>query len=79
MSSPVSFRAQLGRPLALDADIPDHAAFPLYAPAFTLDVPAGTAPDQNTDAGLAHAERVFTCAADAIRARMEGAGARQPP
>ena len=79
MSSPVSFLAQLGRPLALDADIPDHAAFPLYAPSFTLDVPAGTAPDQNTDTGLAHAERVFACAADAIRARMEGAGARQPP
>lgn len=43
---------QLGRPLTLDADIPDHAAFPLYAPSFTLEVPAGNAPDRNEDAYL---------------------------
>jgi histone deacetylase 8 len=39
----------LGRPLSLETEIPDHVAFPLYAPSFTLDVPPGNMQDLNTD------------------------------
>ena len=44
-----------------------HAAFPLYAPSFTLDVPASAhRPDENTPAYLDHVERAF----DAVVQRM---------
>ncbi|KAI0746555.1 histone deacetylase complex protein [Daedaleopsis nitida] len=68
----------LGRPLALDADIPDHAAFPLYAPSFTLDVPAGNIQDQNTDVYLAHVEHVFDGIVEALSARMRPASSDAP-
>ncbi|KIJ61496.1 hypothetical protein HYDPIDRAFT_96532 [Hydnomerulius pinastri MD-312] len=49
-------------PLPLDTPIPDHRAFPLYQPSFTLDVPAGNMQDQNSEEYLqdveTHYERV---------------------
>ena len=61
---------QLRRPLPLDSDIPDHNAFPLYAPSFTLDVPAGNAQDQNTEEYLQTVEDRLNRAAEIIRQRM---------
>ncbi|PCH45034.1 histone deacetylase 8 [Wolfiporia cocos MD-104 SS10] len=46
----------LGHPLSLDANIPDHAAYPLYEHSFTLDVPQGNAQDQNSDEYLSEVE-----------------------
>lgn len=51
---------QLGRPLDLDSDIPDHSAFPLYSPSFILDVPAGNIQDQNTEEYLHLVQERFT-------------------
>ncbi|KAN0086043.1 hypothetical protein V8E55_007177 [Tylopilus felleus] len=48
-----------GQRLSLDAEIPDHRAFPLYQPSFTLDVPAGNMQDQNSDEYLQHVKDVF--------------------
>ncbi|KAI1798400.1 histone deacetylase complex protein [Ganoderma leucocontextum] len=64
----------LERPLSPEADIPDHGAFPLYAPSFTLDVPPGNIQDQNTDPYLAHVEDVFMQVAEAMRERMQPSG-----
>ncbi|RPD65254.1 Arginase/deacetylase [Lentinus tigrinus ALCF2SS1-7] len=66
----------LDRPLPLDADIPDHGVFPLYAPSFTLDVPPGTMVDQNTDAYLQQVEEVLGKATEAIRNTMGNAACR---
>ncbi|KAJ7201647.1 hypothetical protein GGX14DRAFT_571296 [Mycena pura] len=60
----------LGHPLSLDTVIPDHAHFPLYAPSFVLDVPAGNMQDQNSDAYLCTVEAAFDAAAAAIGERM---------
>ncbi|KAI0367212.1 histone deacetylase complex protein [Pilatotrama ljubarskyi] len=57
-------------PLSLDADIPDHGAFPLYAPSFTLDVPPGNSPDHNTEDYLRRVEDVFAQIVDCIRDRL---------
>lgn len=62
---------QLGRALPPDSDIPDHAAFPLYAPSFTLGVPAGNAPDRNTDAYLREIEMHLEVVARMIEERMD--------
>ena len=61
---------QLGRTLSQDADIPDHAAFPLYAPTFTLDVPAGNAPDRNEDVYLEEITEYLETVARLIEERM---------
>ena len=45
----LSYGIQKGEPLPLETHIPDHAAFPAYAPSFTLDVPSGNAKDQNDE------------------------------
>ena len=63
---------QLGRALPPDSDIPDHAAFPLYAPSFTLGVPAGNAPDRNTDAYLGQIETHLEVVARMIEERVDG-------
>ena len=63
---------QLGRPLSLEADIPDHGAFPLYAPSFTLDVPAGHVQDKNTEDYLQRVSDVFAQVVEAIQQRREG-------
>ncbi|EIW55921.1 histone deacetylase 8 [Trametes versicolor FP-101664 SS1] len=60
----------LDRPLSLEADIPDHSAFPLYAPSFILDVPPGNTQDQNTAEYLQHAESVFAQITETIRERV---------
>ncbi|OJT14829.1 Histone deacetylase 8 [Trametes pubescens] len=62
--------AQLDHPLSLEADIPDHSAFPLYAPSFILDVPPGNTQDQNTAEYLQHAENVFAQITETIRDRV---------
>ncbi|KAI0317555.1 histone deacetylase complex protein [Amylostereum chailletii] len=59
-----------GDTLSLDTPIPDHKAFPLYAPSFTLDVPAGNARDHNTPQDIADIERALRRAADMIRDRL---------
>ncbi|KAF8605689.1 Arginase/deacetylase [Ceratobasidium sp. AG-I] len=48
-----------GSPLVVSADIPDHGAFLQYKPSFTLDVPAGNMPDENTESDLARIESSF--------------------
>ncbi|KAI9568674.1 hypothetical protein HD554DRAFT_2021839 [Boletus coccyginus] len=61
-----------GRPLSLDAEIPDHRAFPLYQPSFTLDVPAGNMQDQNSDEYLGHIEDVFGRVQTILQQRLSG-------
>jgi histone deacetylase 8 len=58
------------QPLSLDAEIPDHEAFPLYGHSFTLDVPAGNMQDLNTDEYLAAVESGFGDIFIAMRERM---------
>jgi len=50
---------QLGQPISLETDIPDHDAFPLYAPSFTLDIPPGNMRDENADEYIQHIEDVY--------------------
>jgi histone deacetylase 8 len=49
----------LGCPITLDSDIPDHMAFPIYAPTFTLDVPKGNMHDWNTSQYLDDTAHIF--------------------
>jgi histone deacetylase 8 len=58
------------QPLSLDAQIPDHEAFPLYGHSFTLDVPAGNMQDRNTDEYLAAVESGFDNIFTVMRERM---------
>jgi histone deacetylase 8 len=67
---------QKGAPLALDTPIPDHFAFPAYAPSFTVDVPAGAARDENDDAYLDALVRGFVRTAERISGKMHGAHAQ---
>ncbi|GBE87672.1 Histone deacetylase phd1 [Sparassis crispa] len=60
----------LGSPIPLESDIPDHDAFPLYAPSFTLDVPSGTMQDQNTEKYLSEVEECFSYVAGVIEKRL---------
>ncbi|KAG6816139.1 hypothetical protein H0H87_008374 [Tephrocybe sp. NHM501043] len=60
----------LGDPLPLDTAIPDHSAFPQYAPSFTLDVPTGTMQDKNSDAYLQDVEACFDDVVRVLRERM---------
>ncbi|KAI0081491.1 Arginase/deacetylase [Panus rudis PR-1116 ss-1] len=60
----------LNQPLSLNTQIPDHPFFPMYAPSFTLDVPPGTLPDQNTDAYLQDIDRRFDWVCEGIRKRL---------
>lgn len=63
---------QLDRPLSPEADIPDHSAFPLYAPSFTLDVPPGHVQDQNTSEYLDDVRMRFDRIAELIIERLGG-------
>ncbi|KAI0777517.1 histone deacetylase 8 [Trametes elegans] len=67
----------LGKPLPLEADIPDHAAFPLYAPSFTLDVPPGNFQDRNTEEYLQRVEDVFAQAISSIHDKSQQTGTRE--
>ncbi|KAJ6454679.1 hypothetical protein C8R45DRAFT_1111917 [Mycena sanguinolenta] len=60
----------LGNPLSLDTPIPDHQYFPVYAPSFLLDVPAGNMQDQNSDDYLRALDEAFDGAVAAIAQRM---------
>ncbi|KAI0027665.1 hypothetical protein K488DRAFT_60723, partial [Vararia minispora EC-137] len=62
-----------GDALSLDTPIPDHAAFPAYAPSFTLDVPPGAARDENDDTHIDAVLRAFERAAETVREKMKGA------
>lgn len=59
-----------GAPLALDTPIPTHAAFPMYAPSFTLDVPAGNVRDENSDEYLTEIDSIFERIAAILRSRL---------
>ncbi|KAI0045924.1 Arginase/deacetylase [Auriscalpium vulgare] len=59
-----------GSPLPLDTPIPDHAGFPLYAPSFTLDVPAGGVRDENTSETLSELERAFDPIVESLRTAL---------
>jgi histone deacetylase 8 len=61
---------QLGHTLSLDTEIPDHAHFPLYAPSFLLDVPAGNMQDQNSDDYLCTVDEAFDGVVATIAERM---------
>lgn len=63
----------LGRDIPLDADVPDHATFPLYAPSFTLDVPAGNAQDHNSAQYLETVDRSFERVAIMIEEHLSSA------
>jgi histone deacetylase 8 len=58
------------QPLSLDAEIPDHEAFPLYEHSFTLDVPAGNMQDLNTNEYLTAVESAFDDTFIVMRKRM---------
>ncbi|EKM75681.1 hypothetical protein AGABI1DRAFT_102828 [Agaricus bisporus var. burnettii JB137-S8] len=60
----------LGNPLDLEAHIPDHPGFPLYAPSFTLDVPAGNMRDQNSPEYLHTIKTRFDKVIPLVRQRM---------
>ncbi|KAI0634980.1 histone deacetylase 8 [Trametes polyzona] len=60
----------LNRTLSLDADIPDHAGFPLYAPSFILDVPPGNIQDRNTEQYLQHVEDVYSQVIERLSERV---------
>ncbi|EMD31974.1 hypothetical protein CERSUDRAFT_119291 [Gelatoporia subvermispora B] len=47
------------RQLSVEANIPHHSAFPLYAPSFTLDVSSGTMQDLNSIKYLNHARHML--------------------
>ncbi|KAF9073050.1 Arginase/deacetylase [Rhodocollybia butyracea] len=62
----------LGKPIPVSTNIPDHpshSGFPLYAPSFTLDVPAGNMQDTNTVEYLAEVTRQFNKACEALQQR----------
>lgn len=69
---------QLGRPPEPDTPVPDHAAFPLYAPSFVLDVPAGHMRDENTAADLQRLEDVYTEVAQILAERHSASVAPAP-
>ena len=52
---------QIGRPLPLDTDIPDHRSLPLRQPSFTLDVPSGNMQNQNSEDYLCDIEESRRC------------------
>ena len=76
----------MGRPLDSDTPIPDHEAFPLYAPSFTasslssyyiywadslqLDVAAGTMQDRNSDEYLGTIEEHYERVVAAIKDQL---------
>jgi len=59
-----------GRRIAEDTPIPDHSAFPLYAPSFTLDILRGNMRDDNTDNYLLTLEAAYSTIIPKIRERM---------
>ncbi|KAK7046839.1 Hist-deacetyl domain-containing protein [Favolaschia claudopus] len=60
----------LGNPLSIDTQIPDHPYFPLYAPSFILEVPAGNMQDQNSEDYLHTIDKAFDDVVATIARRM---------
>ncbi|EGN92545.1 hypothetical protein SERLA73DRAFT_65582 [Serpula lacrymans var. lacrymans S7.3] len=60
----------MGKPLSVDTEIPDHRAFPLYGPSFTLDVPAGNMQDQNNEEYIKSVEECFEDVLFALQHRL---------
>ncbi|KAH7921557.1 Arginase/deacetylase [Leucogyrophana mollusca] len=58
------------KPLPLDTEIPDHRAFPLYQPSFTLDIAAGNMQDHNTEEYIQTVEACFENASAVLRSRL---------
>jgi len=56
-----------GTALPMDTAIPDHKAFPIYAPSFTLEVAPGNMQDQNSEEGLRLVEERLRELADRLR------------
>lgn len=67
------FTCQMGNPLPVDTDIPEHRALPLYQPSFTLDVPAGNMRDENSEGYLLEVERRFERIREVLSCRLSGA------
>jgi histone deacetylase 8 len=65
---------QAGKPLPLETQIPDHRAFPLYQPSFTLDVPAGNMQEQNSKEYLQHVEDIYERIQTILQQRLSGEG-----
>ncbi|KAF8839677.1 arginase deacetylase [Paxillus ammoniavirescens] len=63
-----------GKPLPLETQIPDHRAFPLYQPSFTLDVPAGNMQEQNSKEYLQHVEDIYERIQTILQQRLSGEG-----
>lgn len=61
---------QCGVPLSLDAPIPNHAGFPIYAPSFTLDVPPSNVRDENTESYLTKVDAIFERVSEILRTRL---------
>ncbi|KAL5483285.1 hypothetical protein ACEPAI_8515 [Sanghuangporus weigelae] len=59
----------LGHHIPPDTPIPDHSAFPLYAPSFTLDVPAGNMRDENLEEYFSEIETVYSTVIAKLRER----------
>ncbi|KAF8880021.1 histone deacetylase complex protein [Infundibulicybe gibba] len=60
----------LGKPLNLEAEIPDHSGFPLYGPSFTLDIPAGNMQDLNDDQYLLLLESRYDAIVQSLEKRL---------
>ncbi|KAF9220724.1 histone deacetylase 8 [Gyrodon lividus] len=63
-----------GKPLPLEMQIPDHRAFPLYQPSFTLDVPVGNMQEQNSKEYLQHVEDIYERIQTILQQRLSGEG-----
>lgn len=47
------------RPFPPETQVPEHQAFGLYAPSFTMDVPPGNMRDENTDEYISKIEAIY--------------------
>ncbi|OJA15456.1 hypothetical protein AZE42_02207 [Rhizopogon vesiculosus] len=59
-----------GKPLLLDADIPEYSGYLHFKPSFTLDVPAGNMQDQNTEEYLQTIEATYENTLSILHSRM---------
>ena len=57
------------KPVSSETQIPDHTAFPLYAPSFIMEVPAGNMRDENTDEYLQEIEQVYSIIVEELQKR----------
>ena len=62
--------AHRGTRLTLDTPVPDHSAFPLYGPSFTLEILPGNMKDENTDEYIHNLKEIFSAVCCKIRDAM---------